>query len=119
MTDPTPPAVPEPVAPVAATTPAPVTPEPYAAPATSYAPAKPWNVLSIVSLVAAVLVGFGLVAVITGHIALSQIKKTGDQGRVLAIIGLVLGYLEILGGIIFTIFWIGIFIAAASSGYSY
>lgn len=116
MTDPTPPAVPEPVVPVAATPAEPVTPQPYTAPATNYAPAKPWNVLSIVSLVAGVLGGFGLVAVITGHIALSQIKKTGEQGKVLAIIGLILGYLAILGFIIFIIVWIGIIAAASVSG---
>ena len=48
----------------------------------------------------------GLVAVITGHISLSQIKKTGEQGNILAIIGLILGYLEIVGVIIFGIVWI-------------
>ena len=44
-----------------------------------------------------------LVAVITGHIALSQIKRTGEKGRGLAIAGLVLGYLGILAGIIVAI----------------
>jgi len=86
------------------------------APTPAYAPAAKWNVLSIVSLVTAV-VGLGLVAVITGHISLSQIKKTGEQGNVLAIIGLVLGYLEIIGVIIFTIVWIGILMAAGTAGY--
>ena len=113
MTDPTTPAVPEPVEPAAAP---PVTSQPYTAPPTNYAPAAPWNVLSIVSLVAGILGGFGLVAVITGHIALSQIKKTGEQGKVLAIIGLVLGYIGILVGLIFIIVWIGIFAAAGMSG---
>jgi hypothetical protein len=106
MTDSTPPAVPEPT--------------PYAAPpAAPVAPSAGWNVLSIISLVTAI-VGIGLAAVITGHIALSQIKKTGEQGNVLAIIGLILGYLEILAGIIFIIFW-GIFLAAAgtSGGFNY
>jgi len=66
-------------------------PTPYAAPA-AYAPAAPWNVLSIVSLVSSII-GFHLVGVILGHISLGQIKRTGEQGNVLAIIGLVLGYL--------------------------
>ena len=81
-------------------------------PAPSYAPAAKWNVLSIVSLVTAI-VGLGLVAVITGHISLSQIKKTGEQGKVLAVIGLVLGFLGVLGWILFWIFW-GVVFAAGS-----
>lgn len=51
----------------------------------------PTNVLAIVSLVLSIL-GFCLIASILGHIALSQIKKTGEQGRGLAIAGIVVGY---------------------------
>ena len=101
MTDSIPPAAPEPT--------------PYAAPAAGYAPAAKWNVLSIVSLVTSVL-GFSIVGIITGHISLSQIKKTGEQGNVLAIIGLVIGYLGALGWIIFWVVWIGIFAAAGAAG---
>ena len=57
-----------------------------------------YNVLAIVSLISAFFVS--LAAVITGHIALSQIKRTGEKGRGLAIAGLVLGYLGVIGGII-------------------
>jgi hypothetical protein len=99
MTEPTPPAA----------------PTPYTAPAGGYAPAAKWNVLSIVSLVTSVL-GFSIVGIITGHISLSQIKKTGEQGNVLAIIGLVIGYLGALGWIIFWIVWIGILAAAGAAG---
>ena len=50
------------------------------------------NTLAVVSLATAVT-GFGAVAgVITGHIALSQIKRTGEAGRSAAIAGVVLGY---------------------------
>ena len=100
------------------------TPAPQpATPAPAYAPApantNPWNVLSIVSLVAS-LVGFGIVGIITGHIALSQIKRTGEQGRALALAGTIIGYVAVVVGIIFGIVWIGIIIAAAaSSGYNY
>jgi hypothetical protein len=59
-----------------------------------------------------------LAAVICGHIALSQIKKTGEKGRGLAIGGLVLGYLGIISGIIVIIFFILAWIAAINSGYS-
>jgi hypothetical protein len=54
------------------------------------------NVLSIVTLVMSVL-GFAIVPVITGHISLAQIKRTGEQGRVMAVIGLVIGYLSLAG----------------------
>jgi peptidyl-prolyl cis-trans isomerase B (cyclophilin B) len=54
------------------------------------------NVLSIVSLVTGII-GLAIIPVILGHISLSQIKKSGEQGRVLAIIGLVLGYIGIAG----------------------
>jgi len=57
------------------------------------APAKV-NVLAIVSLVSAFFVS--LAAVITGHIALSQIKRTGESGRGMAIAGVILGYAGIL-----------------------
>lgn len=67
-----------------------------------------YNVLAIVSLVSAFF--FSLVAVITGHIALSQIKRTGEQGRGLAIAGLVLGYLGILASIIGTILFFAVFL---------
>jgi hypothetical protein len=85
----------------------------YATPQTyGYVPKT--NTLAIVSLVLAFFVSLG--AVITGHIALSQIKRTGEGGRGLAIAGLVLGYLGIAVGIIFAIFWIAIFAGAAASG---
>lgn len=69
--------------------------QPYGAP-----PAGPdkYNVLAIVSLITAFF--FSLVAVITGHIALSQIKKTGEKGRGLAIAGLIIGYAGIASVIV-------------------
>jgi peptidyl-prolyl cis-trans isomerase B (cyclophilin B) len=60
------------------------------------------NVLAIISLVTGIL-WLSIAAIITGHIALSQIKKRGEGGQVLAIIGLVLGYLGSLGWIVFWI----------------
>jgi protein-disulfide isomerase len=53
------------------------------------------NTLAIISLVSAFFVS--LAAVITGHLALGQIKRTGEGGRGLAITGLVLGYVGIVG----------------------
>jgi hypothetical protein len=62
------------------------------------------NTLSVVSLATSVT-GFGALAgVITGHIALSQIKKSNEGGRPLAIAGLVVGYaligLAIVGSVV-------------------
>jgi Domain of unknown function (DUF4190) len=79
----------------------PVPPGPYAA-----QPAAPWgygqyappsqrtNTLAVVALVLGV-VGVSLGGVICGHLALSQIRRTGEAGRGMAIAGLVLGYLWI------------------------
>jgi len=51
------------------------------------------NTLAIISLVSAFFVS--LAAVITGHIALGQIRRTGESGHGLAVTGLVLGYVGI------------------------
>jgi len=91
-------------------------PTPYAS-TPAGAPVAKWNVLSIVSLVTSIVL-LHLVGVITGHIALGQIKKTGEQGKVLAIIGLVLGYLGILGSIIVvTVALVALGAASTLSGY--
>jgi len=62
------------------------------------------NTLSVVSLATSVS-GFGAVAgIITGHIALTQIKQSKENGRGLAIAGLAVGYgligLAIVGTIV-------------------
>ena len=56
-----------------------------------YPTAPRTNTLAVVSFVSAFFVS--LAAVITGHIALAQIRARGEAGRGLAIAGLVLGYL--------------------------
>ncbi|QYF72612.1 DUF4190 domain-containing protein [Cryobacterium sp. PAMC25264] len=76
--------------------------------------ADKWNVLAIISLVSAFFVS--LAAVICGHIALSQIKKTGEKGRGLAIAGLVLGYVGLIGGIIFIVVIVLATMAGINSG---
>jgi hypothetical protein len=67
-----------------------------------YAATTPWNGFAIASLVLSAL-GLGLIGVILGHIALSQIKRTHEQGSILALIGLILGYLGILLAIVLAI----------------
>ena len=66
------------------------------APATGYAPQAPLNALGIVAFVLS-LCGFNVIAVVLGHISLSQIKRTGERGSGFAIAALVIGYLTLLG----------------------
>jgi len=62
----------------------------------------PTNSLAIVSLVAGIA-GYviphpfiaGIVAIITGHMARSQIRRTGEGGSGLALAGLILGYVHL------------------------
>lgn len=61
------------------------------------------NTLSVVSLASAISGIGALIAVITGHIALKQIKQTSEAGRTLALTGTVLGYVHLAGWIIFGI----------------
>lgn len=51
-----------------------------------------WNVMSIVAFVAAFFAS--VAAVICGHISLHQIKRTGQRGRGLALLAVILGYVE-------------------------
>jgi mannose/fructose/N-acetylgalactosamine-specific phosphotransferase system component IID len=51
------------------------------------------NTLSVVSLASAISGIGALIAVITGHIALKQIKQTSQAGRTLALTGTVLGWI--------------------------
>lgn len=70
-------------------------PPPGAAPV--LAPPKT-NTLAILALVFGI--GGGVLGIIFGHVALSQIAKSGENGRGLAIAGLVLGYLGVLASLI-------------------
>lgn len=82
-------------------------PYPYA-----YPPAPRTNVLAIVSLVSAFIVS--IVAVITGHLALSQIKRTGEAGRGMALAGLIIGYVGTILGVLFFIVWLTLFLSVMS-----
>ncbi|MDQ1546806.1 MAG: hypothetical protein QOH69_1710 [Actinomycetota bacterium] len=75
------------------------------APAPSLQPARPTNILAIISLVAS-CVGFALPGVIMGHIALHQIKRTGEQGHGLALAGVIVGYCVCGITIILVVIWI-------------
>ena len=79
------------------------TPPSAAPPVAPLTNVPPTNTLAIVSLVLSLL---GLATfvtaiggVITGHVALGQIKRTGQGGRSFAFAGVVIGYIVIALGI--------------------
>ncbi|WP_202566918.1 DUF4190 domain-containing protein [Agreia sp. COWG] len=73
------------------------------------------NVLSIVTLVTSVL-GLAVVPIVLGHVSLSQIRKSGEQGRVMAVIGLVIGYLSLAGYLALIGTVIAVFVTRGMSG---
>jgi hypothetical protein len=90
----------------------------------SYAATARTNVLAIISLVASIA-GFvmlpfvgPLVGVITGHIGLAQIKRSGEKGRGLALTGVILGWVNI-ALIVISIALFFTFFLATSSSYRY
>ncbi|UFS59368.1 DUF4190 domain-containing protein [Subtercola endophyticus] len=85
-------------------------PAPYGASTGPVAPRT--NVLAIVSLVVSI-VGFTIIGIILGFVALSQIKRTGESGRGLALAGIIIGFVELVLGII--LFVVIIAIAANSA----
>ena len=59
----------------------------YAAP---YPPEPTTNALAIVGFVGSLFVG--VIGIVCGHIALAQIRRTGEKGRGLALAGAIIGY---------------------------
>jgi hypothetical protein len=63
---------------------------------------RPTNALAVVSLIAGIasfiFVPFigAIVAVITGHVARSQVRRTGEGGDGMALAGLTLGYVHLV-----------------------
>jgi hypothetical protein len=68
------------------------------------APAQTTNALAIAALICGVAqfaVGITFIpAIVLGHIARSQIRKTGEQGDGMALAGLILGY---IGAVLFVV----------------
>jgi hypothetical protein len=98
---------------------------PYgAAPYGAYASPKT-NTLAIISLVAG-LVGIfvipfigSIVAIITGHMGLSQIKQTGEGGRGLALAGTILGYVGVGFALLLVVFFLALLPAIIGSATTY
>ena len=85
-------------------------------------PAQRTNVLAIVALVAScaglLIAPAAIAGVITGHIALSQIKRTAENGRGMALAGVIIGYCLLALSILFIVAYViflAVFIGAASS----
>jgi hypothetical protein len=53
------------------------------------------NTLAVVSIASALTSIGAVAAIITGHVSLTQIKKSGESGRGLALAGLIIGYVTI------------------------
>lgn len=76
----------------------------------------PTNTLAIVALIASFFVS--IVGIICGHIALGQIKRTGERGRGLALAGTIIGYVSFGITVISVIFLIVVGGLAAAAGSS-
>lgn len=77
------------------------------------------NTLALVSMILGIA-GFvtsitAIGAIVTGHMALSQIKKRGDEGRGMALTGLILGYVVVALTILTIILLFVVFGAIASN----
>src|ERR1700712_5618046 len=77
-------------------------------------PAQRTNVLAIVALILGIVVPIG--GIICGHIALSQIKRTGENGHGLALAGTIIGYVPTGLGILLAIVYVVAIAALVSSG---
>ncbi len=71
---------------------------PYAFPPPPPPPPPPTNAMAIASLVCAFV--FAPLGIVFGHLSLSQIKRSGEDGRGLAIAGLVIGYVVTIATIV-------------------
>jgi len=72
------------------------------------APATPqtdrWNVLAILAIIT---VWFTVIlGLVFGHIALSQIKRTGERGRGLALTAVIVGWLAVVAGALAAMFFL-------------
>lgn len=66
--------------------------------------ASRWNTMAIVAFIVTFFIN--IVGIILGFIALSQIKRTGEQGRGLALAAIIIGFASIVLGIIFIIVFV-------------
>jgi hypothetical protein len=129
MTDSKPAKAPKAPAAKASTPPTPPTPPapPVAQPAQPYAQQQPYgaagyqpgmvpptNTLAIVALILGFVVPLG--GIIAGHIALGQIKRTGESGHGMALAGTIIGYVLTGLTLLYIIGMIGVLLLSLSAG---
>jgi len=80
------------------------------------------NTLSVVCLVTALIAPFGhvtglgglaliLTSIVTGHMARAEIRRTGEDGAILALIGLIISYVHVAISALIVIFFFGVVMA--------
>ncbi|EID11021.1 peptidylprolyl isomerase [Mycolicibacterium phlei] len=92
-------------------------PPPYGYPAAYPAGPRPTNTFAVISMVFAFL--FAPLGILFGHLSLSQIKKTGEEGRGLAIAGLVISYLVTVAMVLLITVTVVLLVAVARDMDSY
>jgi cation transporter-like permease len=100
-------------------------PQPYGQgpPPAQYA-AAPTNTLAVVSLASGIASYFvipvigALVAIITGHMARGQIRRTGEGGSTFALVGLILGYLHFAVVLLVLVVVVIVFVIAGAAWFS-
>jgi hypothetical protein len=80
-------------------------PQPYGNPNAPVGTSDRYNVLAIVGFVLAFVVNIG--GLVVSIIALTQIKRTGERGRGLAIAGIIISALSLILGIVFVVLFAG------------
>jgi hypothetical protein len=79
-------------------------PPPAPGPYPPYPAARPTNTMAIVALVSSLVMA--PLGIIFGHISLSQIKRSGDDGRGLALAGTVIGYVGTAFAVLGVVFFL-------------
>jgi len=77
------------------------------------------NTLAIIAFIASFFIS--IAGIIMGHIALGQVKKTGERGRGFALAGTIIGYVSLAGTIlalVLTFVFAGLAISAANNAAS-
>ena len=73
------------------------------------------NTLAVVGFILSLL-GFNVISLILCHIALGQIKRTGESGKGLALAGVIISWIAIGFALLMLVLWIVIVLIAVGSG---
>ena len=77
----------------------------------------PTNTVAIVALILGFVVPLG--GIIAGHIAIAQIKRTGEAGRGMALAGAIIGYVYVGFLVLYIVFMLVMFSTIAQGSYYY